>query len=465
MQAKNQLAVLRLARGQVDEAAALVGEVLKDNPKDAAALQTRGIIALDKGQGLAAVNDFRIIVQDQPQNHQAWLLLARAHLLNKETEQAKEKAKKALELKPDYLDARRFLYGLYLEAKDYDGAIQVIQGYLNFNDKDIFNLVSLGEVYAVKGDYQKARATFQKVIDLEPKNPEGYYQQARLSLTAKRQEEAVKFAQAALQQKPDYLPALKLLVAVYQEQKQPDKSLEVVRQSLKRSPDNPQLQQALGEVLLAQKQPQAAVAPLEEALKLNPNQTQALQLLAIAYNEQPDQEKVLRQLEERVADPKTPPYYSLVLSMLYEQQQKFDKAIELYNKLIVHDLYPSLARNNLAYLLAEHQPTPENLARAVKLASEAVEETPGDARILDTMGWVTCKQGDFAKGKPFLEKAVAQSPTPTVLYHLGWCAAKLGETGKARENLQKALEAKGTFPEKAAAEKLLESLATAEKPK
>ena len=246
IKAKDQLAGLRLARGRVDEAATLVGEVLKDNPKDAAALQTRALIALGKGQGLEAVNDLRIVTQDQPKNEKAWLLLARAHLLNKEKEQAKEKAKKALELKPDYLDARRFLYGLYLESKDYDGAIQTIQSYLNFNDKDVFNLIALGEVYALKGDYQKARSTFQKVIDLEPKNPEGYFQQARLSLTLKKPEEAVKFAETALAQQPNFLPALRLLVAVYQEQKQPDKALEAVRQDLKRSPENPRVASIAG---------------------------------------------------------------------------------------------------------------------------------------------------------------------------------------------------------------------------
>ena len=133
-------------------------------------------------------------------------------------------------------------------------------------------------------------------------------------------------------------------------------------------------------------------------------------MLAIAYQEQPDQEQVLRQLEERVADPKTPPYYSLVLSMLYEQQQKFDKAIELYDKLIARDLYPELARNNLAYLLAEHRATPENLERALKLSSETLEENPDEEVFWIPWAGSSVSRANFAKAKTYLEKAVSQSP-------------------------------------------------------
>ena len=137
VQAKNELARLKLAQGHIDAAEKLVNEVLKDHPKDMQATETRGIIALDKKDGLTAVNSFRLLTQDRPQDPQAWLLLARAHLLNKEEGQAKEKAKKALEIKPDFLDARKFLYGIFLQAKDYDGAIATIQGYLRLNGKDI----------------------------------------------------------------------------------------------------------------------------------------------------------------------------------------------------------------------------------------------------------------------------------------------------------------------------------------
>ena len=459
IRAQNELARLMLTQGHMDEAEKLVSAILKEHPKDLVANETRGIIALNKKDGLTAVNCFRLITQDQPKNPQAMLLLARAYLLNKEPEQAKESAKKAVEIKPDFLDARRFLYGMYLQNKDYDGLINLIQGYLNFNDKDIFNLISLGEVNIIKGNDAQAQATFQRIIDLAPKDPRGYYQMALLGLKTKKPEDALKYAGQALQVNPDFIPALQLLVGIYHDQKQPDKALAAVRQDLARNPKNPQLQQLLGEMLLLLKRPEAAIAPLEEALHLNPRQVGALRLLAVAYLQMPDSAKALQQLEAKVADPKSNPILSLVLATVYEKQQNYDKAIGLYNRLLAHNLFPALARNNLAYLMADHQPTPENLNRAHKLASESLADNPEEPSFLDTMGWVLCKQGNYVQAKEYLEKALEHAPKQSaMLYHLGWCEAKLGDTAAARQALEKAMESKTAFAERDEAQKLLDSL-------
>jgi len=463
-QAKNELARLQLAQDRIETAEKLVNEILKEFPKDMQATETRGIIALKKKDGLTAVNSFRLLSQDRPRDPQVWLLLARGHLLHKEARQAKETAKKALEIKPDFLEARKFLYGIFLQDKDYDGAIATIQGYLRGNDKDLFNLVALGEVYVLKGDSAQARSAFQKIIDLEPKNPQGYFHLARLALQTRKTAEALKYADQALQANPDFLPALQLEVSIYQDQQQPAQALAAVRQTLARSPKNPQLHQLLGDLLLAQKQPQAAVAPLEEALNLNPRLVSALQLLALAYQQMPNADHALQQLEAKVGDPKSSPIYSLVLATVYERQQKVDRAIDLYNSLLARNLFTGLARNNLAYLLAEHQPTAEHLARAQKLSAETLEDNPEEPIFLDTMGWILCKQEKYAQAKIYLEKAAEHAPgQPDTLYHLAWCEAKLGDTAAARATLQKALDSKTNFMGRDAAQKLLDCLRAAGK--
>jgi len=112
--------------------------------------KTRGIIALKKKDGLTAVNSFRLLTQDRPQDPQAWLLLARGHLMHKEARQAKETAKKALEIKPDFLEARKFLYSIFLQDKIMTAPIATIQSYLRLNGKDMFNLVTLGRSMPLK---------------------------------------------------------------------------------------------------------------------------------------------------------------------------------------------------------------------------------------------------------------------------------------------------------------------------
>ena len=459
LKAKDDLARVKLAQGRLAEAENLAKEVLKANPKDMAATEIRGLIALNKKDGLTAVNSFRLLAQDQPQAPRIWLLLAEANLVNKEPELAKENAKKALQIKPDYMAARKFLYGMYIRNKDYDGAIKTIQGYLRANSKDIPNLVALGNVYVLKGDYTQARATYNKIIAMAPKNPIGYFHQALLDAKTKKTSAALKEADKALEKNPNFLPALQLMVSIYQNQKQPSKALAVVRQTLARSPKNPQLHQMLGELLLIQKQPQAAIAPLEVAITLNPREVPTLRLLALAYRQMPNPKQAIQQLEKKVANPKTSPLLSLVLATVYEQQHDYQKAINLYNSLLARNLFTPLARNNQAYLLAEYEPNSENLDRAHKLIAQTLEDYPENPSFLDTMGWVLCKQGNYVAAKADLEKALENSHnSPAILYHLGWCEAKLGKVAAARENLEKALASKTGFEQREQAQKLLDSL-------
>jgi tetratricopeptide (TPR) repeat protein len=214
----------------------------------------------------------------------------------------------------------------------------------------------------------------------------------------------------------------------------------------------------LGELLLAQKHPEAAAAVLEQAFATDPT-PQILRLLVAAYLLEPNQQQVQSRLEEQAADPKAPAYDFLVLSALYERKKDYAKAKELYETMIAKDRFPALSRNNLAYILAEHFSSPENLDRALKLAAESLDENPDESGFQDTMGWVLTKRGEYAKAKTYLEQAAEKAPNNfTVVYHLGWCQAKLGETAKAKETLQKALALKSDLLERAEAQKLLDSL-------
>jgi len=255
------------------------------------ALKLEGLLALTKKDGLKAVTNFRILTQDQPQNPENWLLLARAHQMHKEETLAKNAAKKAIDLKADYPEAKDFLYGLYLQKKDYDSLIKLIKDYLRANDRDLVNWSYLGDVYVVKGDTREAQAAFQKMLDLEPKNPRGYLKMALLSRKNKQPDAAAKHLEAALRQNPDFHPAVGLLAALYQEQQQPAKALEAVRAAVARAPNNAEMHLILGGVLLAQKQPEVAAASLEKALTLNPGNTKALALLIAAYDLLPDKPK------------------------------------------------------------------------------------------------------------------------------------------------------------------------------
>jgi cellulose synthase operon protein C len=459
IRAKGLLAVVALNRGRQEEAGRLVAEVLQHNPTDMTALRVQGLLALAEKDHLKAVTNFRILTQDQPENHENWLLLSRAHLANNEPLLAREAAKRALAVKPDYLEARSALYNMYLQAKEYDGLIRLIKDYLHANDQDVTNWGALGDVYVLKGDDKEAEAAYQQMISLEPKNPQGYLKLALLSRKQQQPEQVIRHLEQALRENPVALPALRLLVGLHLEQKQPAKAEEAVRASLDVAPKHAALHQLLGEVHLAQNQPATAVQALEQSLTLNPNNPPALGLLIRAYDGLPDREGIRQRLTEKAKDRQAHVFYGLALAQLYEYQQQGDQAIDVYEILLARGVASTLVQNNLAFLLAEHRPTAENLARGEKMLLALLDDHPDDPSLLDTMGWILCRQGKYVQAKTYLDQAATRVPgNPVVQFHLGYCLAQLGDKEAARTALKKALAAEQPFSQREEAQKLLESL-------
>jgi tetratricopeptide (TPR) repeat protein len=126
------------------------------------------------------------------------------------------------------------------------------------------------------------------------------------------------------------------------------------------------------------------------------------------------------------------------LGMIYDAQQKYDKAKEYYQRASKVNPNFAPAANNLAYLFAE---TGENIDVALNLAQSAKQQFPDDPSISDTLGWVYYKKNIFGRAIVYLKEANDNiHNNPTMRYHLGMAYYKNGEKENARMELKKALE-------------------------
>jgi tetratricopeptide (TPR) repeat protein len=77
----------------------------------------------------------------------------------------------------------------------------------------------------------------------------------------------------------------------------------------------------------------------------------------------------------------------------------------------------------------------------------------------DTLGWVYYKKELATLAISSFEQALARDPAnASYMYHLGLAHLKNGDKAKARESLEKALKAKPDFPEASDAKRLLAGL-------
>lgn len=95
------------------------------------------------------------------------------------------------------------------------------------------------------------------------------------------------------------------------------------------------------------------------------------------------------------------------------------------------------AYNALGYSYAERG---AHLPEALKLIKKAVELSPEDPYIMDSLGWVYYRMGNIAEGLNYLNLAFAARPDPEIAAHLGEVLWVQGAKDDARNIWRSALE-------------------------
>jgi tetratricopeptide (TPR) repeat protein len=127
---------------------------------------------------------------------------------------------------------------------------------------------------------------------------------------------------------------------------------------------------------------------------------------------------------------------NVTLAMACDQLGRKKRSAEVYSRVLELDPHNVMAMNNLAYLYAEEAIM---LQKALRLSQNAVMLDPENGVFLDTLGWVNYRLGRFAIARDVLEKAVATGiGEPEIYGHLGAVYQKLGEGEKAKEMFDRA---------------------------
>jgi tetratricopeptide (TPR) repeat protein len=115
-------------------------------------------------------------------------------------------------------------------------------------------------------------------------------------------------------------------------------------------------------------------------------------------------------------------------SLVYERLRNVREAEADLRRILARDQDDARAMNALGYMLTVHT---ERLDEARKLIERALELTPGDAAVIDSLGWVEFRQGRFHAARELLQKAFDKVPDPEIAAHLGEVLWVLGERERA----------------------------------
>jgi tetratricopeptide (TPR) repeat protein len=208
---------------------------------------------------------------------------------------------------------------------------------------------------------------------------------------------------------------------------------------------------------------EAARTDLERSIELDPSSAGSYARLAQLYRDAGRIDEAITSYERVVELHPDVATTHMILGTLYESADRPDAAKSSYENAVRLDAKQVIARNNLAWLLAEpDDASDEALDRALELAREARELLPEDPSVADTLGWVLLRKGYASEAIPLLEEAVLGYARggyrqPGTHYRLALAYEETGEGDRAIEELERALQVP-SFPDRPAAAALLVQL-------
>ena len=419
-----------------------------------AVVTQRFLAAIDIAEGKydAARDRYLDVLKQRPDATWALVALARIAAESEDIAKAREWLEEARSKDPAATEPRAMLAGIYLSGGDYRDAQLVAEEAIALDETNAMFHNALGLALLNQRRFKEALASFQKAVDLDSEN--GAY---RLNIAkAQSAVDDKSAAQETLQNSWDRgladISATGMLIYLKIQEGDTDGAMRLAKELQAANPGEQAPIAFEGEVYIAKGQYAEAIGAYDRALALGPNRNISLRThRVIQRTDSGDQFRPLIQyLDQRPLDSVA----RQILGQAYERDGQLDKAIQEYEIVVEAEPDNVAVLNNLAWNYAE-----KGDSRARPTAQRAYELSPKDASVVDTLGWVLIKEGDFAEGVELLQEAVSLSGgRPELRYHLAVGLAKLDRKEEARRTLEEILQDDQKFSSPSEAEKLLSEL-------
>jgi tetratricopeptide (TPR) repeat protein len=414
--ARQSLTSIYLSQNDLKSAKPLLKEILaaSDN-QEQALMQLHALLAKypDKREVREVVKELTAPYLKIPEAHHA---LAQAAFVAGDTAAALSEIREALRLRPDWEWGALFqaqVLATQSRASSLEYLKTFLAGHPGAQD------VRLTYARQLIGDkqYPPARAEFQRLLQSNPQNGELAVTVALLSLEMGDLDTAESQLKRVLQMQYKDPDALRFhLGQVAEERKRYDEAAQWYRSV---SGGEQYIAANARYAFLLAKQNKLAEAreylqnlpALDEAQKVQLVQAEA-QLLreAKAFEES---YSVLKKALDKMPDQ---PELLYDVALAAEKVNRLEVVETNLRRLIVLKPDHAQAYNALGYTLADRT---DRLAEARALIEKALQMTPDDAFILDSMGWVEYRLGRLAAGLEYLQRAFRQRQDPEIAAHLG----------------------------------------------
>jgi tetratricopeptide (TPR) repeat protein len=375
---------------------------------------------MNDGQNDAALQQYRAIVEADPQDPQSYMRMAEIYRRNGQFDKALAALTSAQANIQDSLEVP-YNKAVILQAQGkFDEATQILQNLVQKTDKPDGNystseknnraifLERLGGIYRDQNKTDLAAQTFKQMLLLGDDNvSRGYQELIETYRNAKQWPQATAVAQEAVQKLPNDRMLKLTLAQQLADNGQGDAALAEARKLLKGTPEDRETYLSLANIEARMKRWKEAEDDVNKALQLSSKD------------------------EERN-------YGLFIQASIMERQKKYDQAESIFRRLLDRDPNNAMVLNYLGYMLADRG---TKLEESLTLLKKAIQLDPQNGAYLDSIGWAYFRSGQYDLAEENLRRAIDRTGNdPTVHDHLGDVYARTGRLKLAAAQWERAMD-------------------------
>ena len=418
----NVRARMALTEGRVDDAIADLRLGVKNNPQSVEMLSLLAQANAMDGADDLSIDNYQQILQIDPGNKQALVVLTRRALKQGENEDAINLATTALRNDPTDANAAGLLIAAFVREEQWGEAIARTEEIKSSPGGEVLGSYLRGRIHHMRKEWPQAIAEMERAIDGEPRLIEALQVMVQSYVALDKRQTAVDYLTQHLETYPNHSHALELMGELSVLAEDYAGAERYFRQSIASTPKRENGFILLGQLKAAQHGMTEALDVYQQGLESN---SRSIGLLLRAGEAQ-------------------------------QMLGKYTEAASYYETAVA--LRPvAAAQNNLAMLYADHLRSDDNLNKALSMMRQhASSEVPA---FQDTLGWVHYRLGNNDQAMQHIEAAIEGGlEDPAVYYHMGMVKLAHDDRPQAIEHLKKALAAGVEFDGEDEARRALEEI-------
>jgi tetratricopeptide (TPR) repeat protein len=438
------------------EAATMAESLLRQNPNDVAALAARAGLLVKRGNPQdreAAAKDYEKLTRLEPTAPVFRFMLGRLYQARGDFDRAQMAYVEAVKLSSSYLPPLMGLAEISLSRQDYKRTVELANRVIAIDPVNPEPRVVLATGQMGLGQYGQAKNLLTEVVRRFPSYKAAEVQLGFVYLNEQQYSQAEALFRKNHKAQAD-LRALRGLAECQLAQGKPEAALALVQEEVKQTNGAAPVRELLSFVAAKAKQFDFAAESYKPLVDAHPKNAAHHERLADLYRMAGNLEGAIHHFRAALELNPNQSGAAVMLGFLLANKGQKEEASRYYKQALAANPNDPVVLNNLALLLVD-----SDTSQALKYAQLALARNPNSPAVKDTVGWIYARMSNPDAALQIFETLTRQHPkNATYRYHLGYTLLQKGDHKRAKDQLTQALSSAPEAGDEAAIRKLLATI-------